>query len=220
MKNQLMKLFMSLMVAITAHSEVVGFFIGPATGVAYKEGENVGEGVAADLTNNTKGKQVLINAGNNKAMILAYDSGGPTNTDPHWFAPDKSWLLAVAATTGIDFANSDLVYGTMQRVTPTFDITKSIPFKKDGAKIVYDGTLTGVSTVSTNTGSGVTSTPTTTPTTTPASTNTNPTTANTAATGVAGWAWYIWVIVAAAVIGIGLLLKSLFGGKKGKVVKK
>jgi hypothetical protein len=140
--------------AILNQKEVFAFFLGPATGVAYTEAYLIGEGqTAADLADATKGKQILISRGT-KAQILAWDASAPA----HWVAPDKAWLAAVfnGSTTDfsseIDLNNSDLIFGTGETVTLTYDTTKKIPFKKEGKKILYDASLGGSTAVTSASG--------------------------------------------------------------------
>lgn len=164
MKSKLIQLCAALSAFMLGDSEVIAYFTDPSAGAtaAYKEGNFLMAATPpANLTVATEGKQVLISLGT-KAQILAFSSG-PSDPNPHWFAPDRNWLNVVFnngaatpnATAGLDLDNSDLVFGTGQTVVPTFDLTKVIPFKKVGITIKYDATLGGSTAVTVVSGLGV-----------------------------------------------------------------
>lgn len=221
-----MKIFqkMKLMaIGLIAQNEVIAFFrdASAGAGLAYKDGDFVGEN--GSMTDNSKGKQIIVNAGNGKFKILAFDTDGTNgNKNAHWFAPIEAWVKNPnVATSDIDFANSDIIYGNGETVTlaATIDQTKNIPFKRVGNAIKYDASLAPNAPVSSFSGSGGgTNTPAPTPLT---NTNTNtPPPAPAPLTKMKSLAWYIWAIIVVVVIVIIVALKSVFGGKKDKVVKK
>ena len=212
-----------------AQNEVVAFFRDPSAGAtaAYKEGDFIGENNS--MTDVSLGKQIIVNAGNGKARILAYDTDGAnTGTkNPHWFAPTKDFLANpnVLQTKDIDFTNSDLVYGNGETVTlGALDITKGIPFKRVGNTIKYDATLAGVSLVVSPitgiAGAPAITPPAPAPAPAPEPGAKKPGALGNQGTGMKGWAWYIWLLIFGGIIALGFGLKALFGGKKGKVVKK
>ncbi|PWK27010.1 hypothetical protein LV89_01822 [Arcicella aurantiaca] len=224
---------LSAMTLIASQNEVAAYFLGPAAGVAYTEAFLLGEGqVAGDLTDNTKGKQILISRGT-KAQIIAWDTDAtaasatpPRTPAPHWFAPTKEWCAVVFNgsatdfTTNLDLNSSDLVFGNGETVTLTYTLTTKIPFKKEGKKIVYDAALGGVTTptaingLQNNVVSG-------TDPSKPAVEPTDPALGNDSKTGLAAIAWWGWGLIVVGLIGIGLILKKVLGGgKSGKVVKK
>ena len=219
---------LSAMTFIASQNEVAAYFLGPAAGVAYTEAFLLGEGqVTADLTDNTKGKQILVSRGT-KAQIIAWDSdsGKANSTNVGWFAPTKSWCAAAFNNDPADFIknidlnSSDLVFGEMEKVTLTYDATKKIPFKKDGKKIVYDATVGGVTTVTPINGLQNNVVPGADPAKKPTD-PTDPALGNDAKTGLAAIAWWGWGLIVVGIIGIGLILKKVLGGgKSGKVVKK
>jgi hypothetical protein len=220
---------LSAMTFIASQNEVAAYFLGPAAGVAYTEAYLLGEGqVTADLTDNTKGKQILVSRGT-KAQIIAWDSdsGKANSTNVHWFAPTKAWCAAsfnndpTDFTKNIDLTSSDLVFGEGETVTLTYDATKKIPFKKDGKKIVYDASVGGVTTVTTINGLKNTVVPGADPAKDPAVDPTDPALGNDSKTGLAAIAWWGWGLIVIGLIAIGLILKKVFGGgKSGKVGKK
>jgi hypothetical protein len=222
---------LSAMTFIASQNEVAAYFLGPAAGVAYTEAYLLGEGqVTADLTDNAKGKQILVSRGT-KAQILAWDTDAtaasatpPRTPAPHWFAPTKAWCAVVFNgsatdfTTNLDLNTSDLVFGTGETVTLTYTSTTKIPFKKEGKKIIYDAAVGGITTptvvngLANNVVSGD-------PVKDPAVDPTDPALGNDAK-GLAAIAWWGWGLIVIAVIAIGFILTKVFGGKTGKVVKK
>jgi len=228
-----MKIFQKLKmmaIALIAQNAVIAFFDDPSAGAsaAYKEGDFIGEKGA--MSDNTQGKQILVNAGNGKCQVLAFDTDSSNaNKNPNWFAPAKNWLLAVPTTKDIDFDNSDIVFGNGQTVTlGKLDNTKNMPFKRVGNAIKYDASLAQNAPVSNFSGGGTSNT-----TPAPANNNnnvTNPPPANNNGTTPApakdpvstikGWAWYVWLLVIVGAVAIFMGIKALLSGKKEKVVKK
>lgn len=219
--------------------EVIAYFLGPSTGVPYTEGYMINPAaVATDYADNTKGKGILINRGNGKAQIIWFDTDanyaarGASAANPHWFAPDRNFLAVVLNGSGstligdIDLTNSDLVFGGGETVSLTADTSKKMPFKKEGAKIVYDAALpgaviagtsitglNGTSTSGTTTGGTTTTGTTTTGTTTGGTTTTGATTGNTGLSALPTWAWFL--IVPVAVVLVVVAAKAIFKGMKG-----
>lgn len=223
---------LSAMTFIASQNEVAAYFLGPSTGLAYTEAFLLGEGqVAGDLTDNTKGKQILISRGT-KAQIIAWDTDAtaasavpPRTPAPHWFAPTKEWCAVVFNgsatdfTTNLDLNTSDLVFGTGETVTLTYTLTQKIPFKKEGKKILYDVSVGGVTTPTAVNGLAANNVVNGADPAKPAVVD--PALGNDAKTGLAAIAWWGWGLIVVGIIAIGLVLKKVLGGgKSGKVVKK
>jgi hypothetical protein len=225
---------LTAMTFLASQNEVAAYFLGPGTGLAYTEAYLLGEGqVAADLTDNTKGKQILISRGT-KAQIIAWDADAtaasatpPRTPAPHWFAPTKEWCAVVFNgsatdfTTNLDLNTSDLVFGNGETVTLTYTLTNKIPFKKEGKKILYDVSVGGITTPTAINGLQNKVVPGADPAKDPAVDPTDPALGNDSKTGLAAIAWWGWGLIVIGLIGIGLILKKVFGGgKSGKVGKK
>lgn len=238
MKNQMRSLMvlLSAFATIFTQAEVFAYFLGPAVGVPYTEGFMINDGaVATDFADATKGKGVLINRGGGKAQILWFDTDAlNTGTkNPHWIAPDKTFLAVTLngnSTTfvgAIDLTNSDLVFGAGETVAFVADTTKKIPFKKEGAKILYDTAIGGSTTISNVTGlngtitDGTTKIPTVTNPTEP-TTPTTPSTGNSALSSLPTWSWFLIVpvVVVLLVLAAKAIFKNMKGGKKPKNVDK
>lgn len=211
-----------LATAILPQNQVVAYFLAPSAGAAaaYKEGDFIGQ-AQSSLTVATEGKQIIVNAGNNKAQILAWDTGGDvakTGIVPGWRAVTRAWLSVVDGTKDIDFDHSDLVYGNGETVDVSLVTTKVIPFKKEGNKILYDATLGGSTAVTSM--NGLNKPPVTTTTPPPAPTPSPNPLGNKAGAGLFDslptWSWFL--IVPLLVYGAYLLIKAVM--PKRKTVKK
>lgn len=216
---KILRAIVGFFAAITKKNQVVAFFLDPSAGAsaAYKEADFVGEN--GSLTDVTKGKQIIISVGGGKAQILAYDTDSLTpaaTRNPGWIAPSQAWLATPTLfTADIDFANSDLVYGNNNRVQPgAFDTAKVIPFKKVGKAIKYDGTVGGSTTPTVVAGIQTTTAPAP-ATNTGGGNTTNPTTANSAKTGLAAVAWYVWGLIAVGFVLLYFLFKYIVKMMKG-----